>query len=196
MPRANLHLLVGEIMQQCIREGIDIELDGLGVFRRGQNGAIAFEPANAPRVFIAYVAEDFPLAVRLYHDLEAAAFSPWLDRMKLLPGQNWRRAIDRALDTSDFVIACFSQQSTQKRGQFPYEVRIALRAAERMLLDDVYFLPLRFETCEVPQRIANQTQYVDMFPDWDRGLGQLIESIRTEWTRRQRGASCLDDKAA
>jgi hypothetical protein len=191
MPRANLHLLVGEVMMQCIKEGIDIELDGLGVFRRGENGAIAFEPTNAPRVFIAYVAEDFALAMRLYQGLEAAGFSPWLDRMKLMPGQNWRRAIDRALETSDFVIACFSQQSTQKRGQFPYEVRIALRAAERMPLDDVYFLPVRLEKCEVPQRIANQTQYVDMFPEWEHGLAELIESIRTEWTRRQR-----PDKAA
>jgi hypothetical protein len=178
-------------MKQCLAEGIDVELDGLGVFRRGCEGAIAFERTAGPRVFIAYVAEDFPLAVRLYHGLEAAGFDPWLDRMKLLPGQNWRRAIDRALETSDFVIACFSEQSTQKRGQFPYEVRIALRAAERMPLDDVYFLPVRLEKCEVPQRIANQTQYVDMFPDWDHGLDILIESIHSDWTRRQR-----PDKAA
>jgi hypothetical protein len=137
------------------------------------------------------VAEDFPLAVRLYHGLEAAGFDPWLDRMKLLPGQNWRGAIDRALETSDFVIACFSEQSTQKRGQFQYEVRIALRAAERMPLDDVYFLPVRLEKCEIPERIADQTQYVDMFPDWDHGLNELIESISTDWTRRHR-----PDKAA
>ena len=187
MPRANLHVLVGEIMKQCLTEGIDVELDGLGVFRRGADGSIAFERTAGPRVFIAYVAEDFPLAVRLYHGLEAAGFNPWLDRMKLLPGQNWPRAIDRALETSDFVIACFSEQSTKKRGQFPYEVRIALRAAERMPLDDVYFLPVRLERCEVPKLIANQTQYVDMFPDWDDGLGELVKSISTDWGRRHRG---------
>jgi hypothetical protein len=47
------------------------------------------------------------------------------------------------------------------------------------------------EKCEIPERIADQTHYVDMFPDWDRGLDELVASITTDWTRRHR-----PDKAA
>ncbi len=184
--RADLSQVVGEVISQCLAEGVELKLDGLGVFRRGEDGEISFVPATAPRIFIAYVSEDFPTAAKLYNDLSTAGFSPWLDRMKLLPGQNWRAAIDRAMETCDFFIACFSRNSVRKRGQFPYEVRCGLRISDRMPLDDVFLLPVRFDPCEIPQRIASQTQYVDLFPDWDKGSKEVIAAIRAEWPREQR----------
>ena len=105
-----------------------VELDGLGTFRHTETG-LAFVPAEGPRVFISYVREDYEAASKLYAELEAAGLRPWLDRKKLLPGQNWRGCVERAIDTCDFFIACFSSNSVGKRGQFPYEVRYALRTA-------------------------------------------------------------------
>lgn len=184
MATIQLQELVGSAVRQCLSNGADVELEGLGVFRRVAGG-VKFLPADGPRVFIAYVSEDYPNAARLYSALLAAGFSPWLDRMKLLPGQDWRRCIERAIDTSDFFIACFSPGSIRKRGQFPCEVRYALRCAERMPLDDLYMLPVRFGECDVPSRIAWQIQYADLLPNWEAGVSRLIESIRTEWERRK-----------
>ena len=45
-----------------------------------------FVPAAGPRVFIAYVREDYAAAAQLYKALEAAGLQPWLDAEKLLPG--------------------------------------------------------------------------------------------------------------
>src|SRR4028119_503134 len=126
MATTELRELVGSAVRQCLSEGVDVELDGLGVFRR-TGTEVTFVPATAPRVFIAYVIEDFEHASALYSALLAAGFNPWLDRRKLLPGQNWRRCIERAIDTCDFFVACFSPRSVRKRGQFPYELRYALR---------------------------------------------------------------------
>lgn len=175
--------LVGNAVRQCLAGG-DVELDGLGVFRRTDTG-VTFVPASGPRVFIAYVIEDYEYAARLYSTLLAAGFNPWLDRKKLLPGQDWRRCIERAIDTCDFFIPCFSEHSVRKRGQFPYEVRYALRTGERMPLDDVFMLPVRLGGCNVPSRIAWQTQYVDLLPDWEKGTARLITSIRDEWEKRK-----------
>ena len=44
----------------------------------------------------------------------------------MLPGQNWARAIRNAMETSDFVVCCFSQNSIHKRGGFQAEIRYAL----------------------------------------------------------------------
>jgi hypothetical protein len=184
MGTTQLQEIVGNVVKQCLADGVDVELDGLGVFRRTEAG-VQFVPANGPRVFIAYVVEDYAYAVRLYSALLVAGFDPWLDRKKLLPGQDWRRCIERAIDTCDFFIACFSPRSVRKRGQFPYEVRYALRTAERMPLDDVFVLPVRFGECKVPTPIAWQIQYADLLPDWEKGLVELIDSIRTEWERRK-----------
>jgi hypothetical protein len=184
MATTQLHEIVGNAVKQCLVDDTDVELDGLGVFRRvGKD--VKFVPASGPRVFIAYVVEDYAYAARLYSELVEAGFNPWLDRKKLLPGQDWPKCIDRAIDTSDFFVACFSPRSVGKRGQFPYEVRYALRCADRMPLEDVYLLPVRFAECQVPSRIAWQTQYADMFPDWDAGVAQLIHSIRAEWAKRK-----------
>lgn len=188
MAITQLHAIVGEAVRQCLADGVDVEFDGLGVFRRTATG-VEFVPVIGPRIFIAYVAEDYPRAAELYARLVAAGFHPWLDRKKLLPGQNWRRCIERAIDTCDFFIACFSPNSVRKRGQFPYEVRYALRSAERMPLDDVFVLPVRFGECNLPSRIAWSMQYADLFPDWEKGVDQLVEAIRADWERRKSTAS-------
>jgi hypothetical protein len=184
MATTELEEAVGNVVRKCLSDGIDVELDGLGVFRRTKSG-VRFVPSSGPRVFIAYVVEDYEYATHLYSDLLAAGLNPWLDRKKLLPGQDWRRCIERAIDTCDFFIACFSPRSVHKRGQFPYEVRYALRCAERMPLDDVFILPVRFGECKVPNRIAWQIQCADPFPDWNKGIDQLVLSIQTEWDKRK-----------
>jgi hypothetical protein len=141
-------------------------------------------PLHGPRVFIAYASENLEMAVRLYDDLLAAGMSPWLDRKKLLPGQMWMRCIDRAIENSEFFVACFSTESASKKGQFPYEVRLALRCADRMPLDDVFLMPVRLNNCQMPRTITSHTQYVDLFPNWSAGVDQLVRSIRQETLHR------------
>ena len=169
--------LVGRALKECLRKGHSVELEGLGVFLAGSR---QFVPTPGPRVFIAYAVEDLEMATRLYNDLIAAGMSPWLDRKKLLPGQMWTRCIDRAIENSDFFLACFSRVSAFKKGQFPYEVRHALRCADRMPLDDVFVLPVRLNDCEMPRAITSQTQYVDLFPNWNAGVKRLVGSIRQQ----------------
>lgn len=184
MSTSTLHDIVGKAVRQCLSDGADVELDGLGVFRLSGSG-VTFIPASGPRIFIAYVVEDYKYAARLYSDLLSAGFNPWLDRKKLLPGQDWRRCIERAINTCDFFIPCFSPRSIGKRGQFPYEVRYALRMSDRMPLEDIFMLPVRFGECPVPSRIAWQMQYCDLLPDWEAGLGRLVQSIAAEWEGRK-----------
>ena len=133
-----------EILRQCLEEGSAVEIDGLGVFHPG-SGGYEFYPSAGQKVFIAYVEEDRACAGRLYDALKASGFEPWLDRKKLLPGQNWPRAIERAIEVSDFFVACLSRRALQKRGAFQTELRYALDCARRQPLDHVYFIPLRLE---------------------------------------------------
>jgi hypothetical protein len=160
-----------------------VEVDGLGVFRRDVAGNISFDEGNRARVFIAYAVEDVEAAEKLYADLEARGFSPWLDRRKLLPGQNWPRRIEEAIEGADFFIACFSRNSVGKRGGFQAEVRHALECAHRVPLDDVYLIPVRLDHCRVPTRITRETQYLDLFPDWDAGLDRIAWIVEKQRRR-------------
>jgi len=95
----------------------------------------------------------------------------------LLPGQDWPRRIQEAIESSDFFIACFSRNSVMKRGGFQVELRQALECAQRLPLDEVFIIPVRLDDCAVPARIRRETQYVNLFPDWDAGLDRVIRII-------------------
>ena len=171
--------LVGDIIQQCLREGMTVDVDGLGTFRL-QGKKLSFEPAVRPRVFIAYVDEDYARVRPLYDRLLAAGFDPWLDKRKLMAGQDWPRGIARAISVADFFVPCYSQRARSKRGQFQKEVRQALECAATMPLEDCFVMPVRLEECNVPRRIRSEIQYVDLFPDWKAGADKVVRAIEAE----------------
>jgi hypothetical protein len=185
MTERDLAVALVEVVRESLQDGTAVELDGLGTLLPDGRGGVHFIPEDRPRVFIAYINEDTRPALRLAEGLNAAGVKTWIDKQRLLPGQDWRRAIERAIDRADFFVACFSRRATRKRGQFPYELRYALRCAERMPLDETFLMPVRLEHCELPQRIHSTTQSVDLFPDWDAGVRLLSQSILREFALRR-----------
>jgi hypothetical protein len=170
------------LLMRALDRGQGVEIDGLGVFR-ANGGSYEFVPEARVNVFIAYVEEDLAEARRLRDALTDAGYFAWLDKDQLLTGQNWPRAIERAIDLSDAFVACMSSRSLAKRGQFQCELRYALDCANRMPLDETFLLPVRFDVCAVPTSIARHVQYVDLFPDFDRGFRQLLRSLKKKKPR-------------
>ncbi len=177
---------LASLVIEGLEEGEQVEVEGLGTFYPDPAHVFRFEQMRQTRVFIAHVTEDAEPAARLCDSLQEAAFSPWLDTRKLLPGQNWPRAIENAIETSDFFVACFSRNSVDKRGGFQAEVRYALDCARRMPLDDIFLAPVRFDDCRVPRSIQREVQYADLFPDWNRGVRHLTQTLRRAQRRRKR----------
>jgi TIR domain len=177
---------VARILRRALEHGAAVEIDGLGTFLPGQDQGFRFIAQNSARVFIAYVEEDLGRAKKLYSTLEERGCRPWLDKKKLMPGQNWPRAIEDAIRTSDFFVACFSRRSTSKRGSFHSELRYALACAAMIPLDEIFFIPVRFEDCLVPARIAKKIQYVDLFPNWEGGMEKVMAIIARQEANRRR----------
>ncbi len=176
---------VAQVVMRALAAGSAVEIDGLGVFCPDTRHVFRFEPRRLPRVFLAYVTEDRPQAERLYDALEAAGFAPWMDTRKLLPGQNWPRAIEGAIESADFFVACFSENSVRKKGGFQAEIRYALDCAREVPLDEIFIVPVRLDGCRVPRAIEREYQYVDLFPDWAKGLRRLFGMLRKEMERRR-----------
>jgi TIR domain len=172
-----------EILRDSLQRGQSVEIEGLGTFRKA-TGGYDFAPQTQPRVFVAYVLEDLVQARWLCEALRGQGCSPWLDKDELLPGQNWPRAIQRAIESCDVFLACFSTRAILKPGQFQSELRYALDCACHMPLDATFFIPIRLEACAIPGRLA-QIQYVDLFPDWDRGIKRLARAIHRAMRERQ-----------
>ena len=176
---------VARIVLRGVAEGKTVEIDGLGTFYPDARRGFRFVPRALPQVFIAYGAEDEPLAARLYEDLNRDGFRPWMDVRKLLAGQNWPRAIEAAIESSDFFVACFSGKSVRKKGGFQSELRYALDCARQVPLDQIYIVPVRLDDCAVPRIIQHELQYIDLFPDWDAGRDRLLAMLRREVDQRR-----------
>ena len=67
------------------------------------------------------------------------------------------------------------------------KLRYALPCASSVPLDEIFFIPFRFENCIVPARVSGKLQDVDLFPDWDGGLKKVVAIIaRQDGIRRRK----------
>jgi hypothetical protein len=181
-------LLAQQLAQVVIRglaAGRTVEIDELGVFYPDPGCGFRFEPRLLPQVFVAYGKEDRAMAEHLSDALETAGFGPWMDVRKLLPGQNWRRAIENAIEDSDFFLACFSTTSARKKGGFQAEIRYALDCARCVPLDEIFVVAVRLDECPVPRSIQRELQYIDLFPNWAYGIRRLLAMMRREIRMRR-----------
>jgi hypothetical protein len=130
------------------------------------------------QVFISYAREDIKAARKLYRVLQAVpGIEPWFDEVSLSPGMKWEPAIRKAIRESAFFLALLSKRSVTKRGYVQKERKDALDVLDEFPEDQIFFIPIRLEDCELPSERLGGIQYVDFFPDWHRGLEKVLRSI-------------------
>ena len=184
MKKPGLRKTLLKLIYRSLCDGDPVEIDGLGRFELNENNVV-FRPNGKPRVFLAYANEDRDSVRKLFGELQQAGFEPWMDEEKLLPGQNWPRAIEQAIELADFVVLCFSSQSVDKRGYFQLELRYSLEVSSCVPLDEVFLMPIRLSECTVPLQISRRTQYIDLFPDWKLGVKVLTMMMNAQAAKRQ-----------
>lgn len=106
------------------------------------------------KVFISYAKEDNETAEKLFDFLTLYRYDPWLDKKKLLPGQDWNTEIKLALKKADFIVLLLSKTSIAKRGFVQREFKLALEYCEEKLETDIYIIPCKIDDCEVPEKLS------------------------------------------
>jgi hypothetical protein len=137
------------------------------------------------RVFLCHASEDKPSVRKLYQKLLAEAWiDPWLDEEKLLPGQDWDREIEIALEDSDAVIVFISANSVSKEGYVQREVKRALDMAEEKLEGSIYIIPLRLDDSSLP-RTLKKWQFIDFFPtrSVQVAYNRLLQSLKLRYEK-------------
>lgn len=133
--------------------------------------------------FVSYAHEDKDIACRLYRDLYSLNLSPWIDSEHLLPGQDWRLAIESSIRDASFFIAVLSSNSVNKKGYVQKELKIALDVLDQYPTNSIYIIPARVNECELNDPKLKSLHYVDLFPDWRYGLDKIRKSINYRKTR-------------
>jgi EAL domain-containing protein (putative c-di-GMP-specific phosphodiesterase class I) len=134
-----------------------------------------------PVVFIAYARVNLKQAEKLFDFLAQNGCSPWLDKRRLLPGVKWQPAIQAAIQSSDFFLACLSGQSVDRVGYFQSELKDAFDVLQMYPDQNIYLIPVKLEECTLPRQLQDR-HWLDFFePD---GPKKLLDAIRSEWRRR------------
>ncbi len=127
------------------------------------------------QVFLCHASVDKQAVMQLYNRLSKLNWiKPWLDKKDLLPGQNWRVEIPKAVRQSDIVLVCLSENSINKAGYVQKEIVYALDVAEEKPEDTIFVIPLRLEECKVPERL-DTWHWVDYFEEG--GFDQLLRGL-------------------
>lgn len=132
------------------------------------------------RAFLCHSSGDKPVVAELYRRLHQDGIAPWLDKESLLPGQDWRLEIEKAVNSSDAIIVCLSRESVTKEGYVQREIKYALELADEKPEGTIFIIPVRLEACDVPRRLQ-RWHWVDFFTPagYDSLLRGLRERART-----------------
>ena len=134
-------------------------------------------PASQARfadIFVSYARLDVDVVQEVYKVLLRHKHIPWMDIHSIKGGENWLRAIYKAIDECEIFLAVLSNNSVSRRGVIQKELKKALDKWDGMLPDDIYIIPLRIDDCPMPE-LLKDFQVID----WNDGKGKkkLLEAI-------------------
>jgi len=160
-------------------------------------------------VFLSYCHDDKDAVRKLHDDLVHAGEPVWWDQ-DILPGQNWKQSIRRAMKDAHAVVVCLSQAiaKRERSGVFP-ELRDAIGEYRLYPPGSIFLIPVRLDDCDVPDleidatTTLNDLQREDLFPPSRRadGLKRLVRALQAASGRTDEGedlgavASGEDDHA-
>jgi hypothetical protein len=127
------------------------------------------------KVFLCHAHADRGTVSDLYTRLRKEGVDAWLDKKKLLPGQDWEYEIRKAVRESDVVVVCLSRQFSLD-GFRQKEVRIALDTAMEKPEGEIFIIPARLEECETLPSLS-KWHWVDLFEEKE-GYHNLILALR------------------
>jgi hypothetical protein len=164
----------------------------LGEFERhyADKNATASPPSQGVtvmvRIFLCHASEDKPQVAEVYQRLRALGWQPWMDKMDLLPGQQWQQEIPRVLKESDFILIFFSQNSVvQRRRYVQREFKLALDTLQEMPNSMIHTIPIRLDDCAIPSEFEF-LHWCNFFEE--DGFDKLVQSIQRGLSQRQRSA--------
>jgi formylglycine-generating enzyme required for sulfatase activity len=132
------------------------------------------EPKRPLKVFLCHAHADRDPVCGLYSRLTQDGVDAWLDKEKLLPGQDWELEIRKAVREADVVVVCLSRQFNQA-GFRQKEVRLALDTAMEKPEGEIFIIPARLEECDNLESLR-KWHWVDLFES--NGYDMLMRALR------------------
>jgi HEAT repeat protein len=140
---------------------------------------------NLAHVFISYVRENRDAVDRLANELRTRGVTVWLDRNDIYPGARWKDAIEKAISSGNFFIACFSAEYKERDETYmSEELTIVIDKLRKRPSDKSWFIPVFINDTQIPSRRISSVeklsdiQAVNLHEDWETGVNIILRILR------------------
>jgi hypothetical protein len=100
------------------------------------------QPLESPFVFLSYASPDRERVLPIYDFLSSNGIGVWMDVRSLLPGQDWKLEIKRALSAAAAVIVVISRNSVDRTGYVQSELRMVLEKLDEQPAHRIFAIPV------------------------------------------------------
>ena len=132
------------------------------------------KPKQRTHIFLIHAHKDRAKVYKLYKRLSRDGVNVWLDAERLQPGQDWRKEINQALLGSAVVVVCLTGNFDKQRGYRHEELQLALEKARALPEDEIFVIPVRLESCDLPESLRHLHR-VDVFKPG--GYKKLLQAL-------------------
>ena len=152
-----------------------------------------------PHSFVSYLHEDSPTVERLVDELRRAGVETWFDRESLRAGGRWAEAIETAIESGGFFIACFSRAYARREQTYMHEeLAVARRALRARARERAWLIPVLIDGCS-PQEVGltadpdwGPLHAVALQPDWLAGIRSVLQVVSPQ----RAFGRCLNGRSA
>ena len=127
------------------------------------------------KVFLCYAHEDLDRVLPVRNLLASSGIGTWIDKEDLIPGQNWREEIPKALRSSDFALMFFSNTSVDKRGYVQEEFKMVLDVMKSLPDGRIFTIPVKLEDCKIPDNFKH-LQHVNL--NEPKSFDRILRAIK------------------
>ena len=126
---------------------------------------------DSSRYFVSYAREDADFALKLAKELRASGANLWVDKLDIIGGQKWDRAVEKALKASEGMLVVLTPTAVNSDNVMD-EVSFALGQKKVVV-------PVLLEECEIPFRL-HRVQHVNFTGDYEQGFKALLRALQIE----------------
>ncbi|MGQ0603789.1 MAG: toll/interleukin-1 receptor domain-containing protein [Anaerolineales bacterium] len=127
-------------------------------------------------VFLCHAKEDRRRVQTIGSKLLRDGFLTWFDEKDLLPGDDWKREIDNAIETCDYFLAFLSKKSCEKVGYVQRELRHALEQMNLRPFGQRFIIPALLDECTPPNELKN----IHFLRLWERHAYKNLKQVLNE----------------
>ena len=137
-----------------------------------------------PKIFLNYATPDVEKVAEIDEFLLSVGMESWFAPRCITPGEQWKAAIQTAIQQSDFFIVCLSSNSVDRIGFLQKEIKTALEVTAEMPDGYIYLIPLRLENCHIPGTLRH-FHFLDWFEA--KARDKLLWAIHKGIEKRHKG---------